>query len=56
MVHLYFYSDPSATTKEKIKVIVEPFLFMMPKILKQIGMFDHLIKAREEEPLDKVPK
>ena len=45
-----------------MKAIVEPFLFMVSKILKHSGMFDHLMKAREEElllytwALDEEPK
>ena len=45
-----FNSDPSMTDPEKRKAIVEPFVHMVPKILKQSGMFDLLLKVREEAP------
>ena len=44
-------SDLTATASEKMKTIVEPFVHVLPKILKQSGMFDHLLKVREEAPL-----
>ena len=54
-------SDPTANTSEKMKTIVEPFVHMVPMILKQSGMFVHLLKVREEVPFqysrlsDRVP-
>ena len=41
-------SDPTANTSEKMKTIVEPFVHLVPMILKQSGMFGHLLKVREE--------
>ena len=47
---------------EKMKAIVEPFVYMVPNILKQSGIFNLLLKVREEESLsysrttDGVPK
>ena len=46
-----FDSNLSATNLEKMKGIVEPFVHLVPKILKQSGMFDHLLKVSEEVPL-----
>ncbi|KAL5580974.1 hypothetical protein UlMin_013416 [Ulmus minor] len=46
-----FDLDLSVIAKKKMKLMVEPFLVMLPKILKQSRMFDHLLKAKEEEPL-----
>ena len=43
-------SDPTANTSEKMKTIVEPFVYLVQKILKQSGMFNHLITVREEVP------
>ncbi|KAL5546003.1 hypothetical protein UlMin_005690 [Ulmus minor] len=56
-----FDSNPLATGPENMKDIVKPFVHLVPKILKQIGLFDHLVKVRDEVPfqysqaLDKVP-
>ena len=43
-----FNSDPSGTSPEKMKGIVEPFVHLVPKILKPNSLFDHLVKVREE--------
>ena len=41
-------SNPTANTLEKIKTIVVPFVHLVSVILKQSGMFGHLLKVREE--------
>ena len=46
-----FDSDPSATYPKKMKAIVEPFVHLVPKILKKRSMLDHLLKLRDEAPL-----
>ena len=57
-----FDSDSTATRSEKMKTIVEPFVYLVPMILKQSGMFGHLLKVREEVPFqysrvsDRVPR
>ena len=59
-----FDSDPSTTIPDKIKALVEPFVYMVSKILKQSSLFDHFLKEKEEEEeplqyswtLDEVPK
>ena len=57
-----FDSDPSATGSKKMKGIVEPLVHLVPKILKQSRLYDHLVKVREEAPfqysraLDGVPR
>ena len=43
-----FDSKPLVTGPEKMKDMVEPFVQLVPKILKQSGLFDHLVKVREE--------
>ena len=43
-------SDPTATASEKMKTIVEPFVYLVPKILKQRCMFNHLLMVRKEAP------
>ena len=49
--YIYLFDfDPTATRSEKMKTIVERFVHLVPKILKQSVMFDHLM-VREEEPL-----
>ncbi|KAL5569995.1 hypothetical protein UlMin_026570 [Ulmus minor] len=45
-----FDSDPSATGSEKMKGIIEPFVHLVLKILKQSGLFDHLVMVREDAP------
>ena len=56
-----FDSNLMATGSEKMKTIVGPFVHLVPKILKQSSMFNHLLKEREEVPLqyswvvDRVP-
>ena len=55
-------SDLMANSSEKMKTIVEPFVHLVPMILKQSGMFDHLLKVKEEvsfqysRPSDGVPR
>ena len=50
--YIYLFDfDPTATESEKMKTIVELFVHLVPNILKKSGMFDHLLKVREEAPL-----
>ena len=49
--YIYLLDSNSTTNvSEKMKTIVEPFVHLVPMILKQSGMFSHLLKVREEVP------
>ncbi|KAL5573894.1 hypothetical protein UlMin_023491 [Ulmus minor] len=43
-------SDLMANASEKMKTIVEPFVHLVPMILKKSGIFSHPLKVREYVP------
>ena len=55
-------SDLTTNASEKMKTIVEPFVHLVPMILRQSGIFGQLLKVREEVPFqysrasDEVPR